>query len=84
MNAPHGFLSFDLAQIQIRDAIARAERARLVASANRQHGRPDLIRSVRRLFGSAIVGLGRRVEGREVAQLEAIDIPTAGVLRIAR
>lgn len=84
MNSPHGFLSYEVARVEIGEAISRAERARLVSSVNRQRGQLGLIGSVRRIFGSGIVAVGRRVEGAPGGPNDVIDLPSAGVLRIAR
>lgn len=84
MNGIHPGLVYDVNKVLQRERIARAENARLVAGVNRTNGSGGIARAIRRAFGTAIVALGRRVEGGHTAPADALEVPTAGLLRLAR
>ena len=75
-----------VADARRRDLLAEAEQARRVAAAmpaGRDRAANVLVAAMRRGFGGALVGIGRRVQGAH-APVDALPNATIGGLRVAR
>lgn len=81
----HPGIVFDLASLAQEEQLRRLNRARMIAEASRgSHANHGIVRSLRRSFGAAIIGLGQRVHGERAVPAEPAANSCTTTLGMAR